>query len=84
MSDVYVVVKNPDAKELNTQPWLEVRQYKIERRTDNAVILKCGKTFPKDRCFETYEEARLSASSYLEPRGFGDTHEPKLQGNVWV
>ena len=81
---VYVVVKNKSAKELNTQPWLEVKRYKVSRETQKSVVLKCGKVFLKERCFDTEEEALKSANGFTEKRQFGDIYEPKLSGNIWV
>lgn len=81
---VYVVVKNKWAKELNRQPWLEVRAYKVERMTKKAIVLKCGKTYPKERCFNTEEEAKASANGFLEKRLFGDTYEPKFKDGIWL
>lgn len=84
MSDyIYIAVKNPCAKELNKQPWLEVRRYKVDHYTKKSVVLKCGKSFPLERCFATEEEAFDSANGFTKDRTWGDNYEPKWTGMRW-
>lgn len=69
---VFVAVKNPNAKELNRQPWYLIREYVVDHYTEKAVVLKCGKIFPKERCFRTYEECEKSiGKEMLEKRAWG-------------
>ena len=68
---VWVAVKNPRAKEYNRQPKYEVREYKVDHRTDKAVILKCGKIYPPERCFATEEDCKSSIGDGWKKRRWG-------------
>ena len=68
---VWIAVKNPYAKDLNTQPAYNVRPYKVDHRTEKAVVLKCGKIYPPERCFATEEACKDSIGDGWKKRRWG-------------
>lgn len=72
MDKVWVAVKNRQAKDLNRQPLYEIKQYVVDRYTKKSVCLKCGRNYPKERCFETEEECKASVEDGWKPRRFGE------------
>ena len=69
---VWIAVKNKQAKDLNRQPLYFVRQYTVDRYTEKSVCLKCGRNYPKEKCFTTEEECKASIGDGWTRRGFGD------------
>ena len=69
---VWIAVKNRQAKDMNRQPFYFVRPYKVARRTEKAVILKCGKVYPHDRCFVSEEDCKRSIGGLWKRRGEHD------------
>ena len=69
---VWIAVKNKQAKDMNRQPLYHIIQYAVDRYTQKSVCLKCGRNYPKERCFATEEECKASVGNDWKPRKFGD------------
>ena len=68
---VWIAIKNRYAKDMNRQPLYDVRPYKVLYRKPKGVILKCGKVYPPERCFQTEEECRKSIRDNWKKRRYG-------------
>lgn len=58
--EFWIAVKNKTAKEDNREPFYYIRKYQVDHLTLKAVVLKNGKQYPLERCFNTKEEAQAS------------------------
>lgn len=65
---VWIAVKNPYAKDLNNQPLYDVRPYKVAYRKPKAVVLKCGKIYPPNQCFDSEENCKKAIGDKWKKR----------------